>query len=1117
MPVPNVASKMCMLVVVHLTLQLSGQFLPCEGPLLIDSFPECDPRLDDYFATCNVVRTTAALTERDDDLPAVAVDCKFGATGNSAVHSIVAAYQIFTNSPEGLRRCTELLYLFLRSGANPNIRRSRDCRAPSHDAVFLTSRSSSPTGLHWAAQTLRDWGAQADTMEDLSGYTPLELSLALLGRDHRLTFALAGCTNISFPSRPDLSSESSLVQKLCQPCPPGHASWTGRLPTLVRFGLTSDVSFLSGLIPSDDRSRCIKRPLPAWAVGLIWAFSSLAVLVTVIVVVRKPLRRHCLIKGVNNSEPWRCRVFAALGGKMTSLPEKDASKMNYSQAIKKENYDFLNLLTKSWHVDADKVSTDMGELPLTTALRVRRPSVVKLLLNAKANPLACDPSVGKCPLMISLDSLHDSMSEITSAASPSSIAENILGQGGEVEDAQQAEVHSLLLISIALMEKSWAFGLAQHALSNPAKLTGGHDSLPMMLARCGLTAQCLEVLSVDTAAQSGAATYTNKDGENLLHVAASAVNFRICDRAVELGANVITKDGSGHTAIMRARTSSSSFPTNHYLACHLALQASDLYAVVDAVEGAWLARLTPPYTSSTTPIVLAAVQLLVTKLTQKLEDALEKEDVSQLEESIELVKYSRIQGMPDEARAICSMSRLKLLRGVKTGNELELKQAVINAKQYNVSAKLSEEVAAAEAALKTVSEQKAVSGAIRNLEEALSSRDPRCLCHAVLKCVLGNRLLTKATIVLRDLIWKLLEDGLSQNNVTMLDEALRLARRSSLSDPRIEALCRTVTSVMGHTPTYVLLRRLETAAKEDDPRIIFETLSDAVAVGLDRASPLFDRALERYHTVRESPRHWKVELGRPYELQDAILNKVVVTTEPKVKQFFQALLDDTHKVAYTRDRRNERVPARLRLQDVVLVQNERSFAKYRRKRSDIRGKVRDSEPGVKQFTGIKTARCWHGMLGVDKEPLQADVNEFYLFHGTTPMAAEAITSSDFKMDAAAGSSSNAGEAPRRCILNCSTLLRVLLLPYLMYDLQEAEGPRAGQRALLLCRVLAGRILYSDDVYPRTGELVSSVASGEFDSVIGDREKCRNTFREFIVYDEDQVYPEFVIWYTQEFS
>ncbi|KAF4711698.1 hypothetical protein FOZ62_030830, partial [Perkinsus olseni] len=615
-------------------------------------------------------------------------------------------------------------------------------------------------------------------------------------------------------------------------------------------------------------------------------------------------------------------------------------------------------------------------LPLTTALRVRRPSVVKLLLSAKANPQACDPSVGKCPLLISLDSLHDAMSEITSAASPSSIVENILGQGGEVEDAQQAEVHSLLLISIAMMEKSWAFGLTQHAASNPAELTGGHDSLPMMLARCGLTAQCLEVLSVGTAAQSGAVTYTNKDGENLLHVAASAVDFRICDRAVELGANVITKDGNGHTAIMRARTSGSSFPTNHYLACHLALKASDLYAVVDAVEGAWLARLTPPYTSSTTPIVLAAVQLLVTKLTQKLEDALEKEDVSQLEESIELVKYSRIQGMPDEARAICSMSRLKLLRGVKTGNELELKQAVINAKQYNVSAVLSEEVAAAEAALKTVSEQKAVSGAIRNLEEALGSGDPRCLCHAVLKCrgclPQGNRLLAKAASVLRDLITKMLEDGLSQNNVSMLDEALRLARRSSLSDPRIEALCRMVTSVMGHTPTYVLLRRLETAAKEDDPRVIFEALCDTVAVGLDRASPLFDRALERYHTVRESPRNWKVDFGRPYELQDAILNKVVITTEPKVKQFFQTLLDDTHKVAYTRDRRNERVPARLRLQDVVLVQNERSFAKYRRKRSDIREKVQGSEPGMKQFTGIKTARCWHGMLGADKEPLQAD-------------------------------------------------------------------------------------------------------------------------------------------------
>lgn len=32
----------------------------------------------------------------------------------------------------------------------------------------------------------------------------------------------------------------------------------------------------------------------------------------------------------------------------------------------------------------------------------------------------------------------------------------------------------------------------------------------------------------------------------------------------------------------------------------------------------------------------------------------------------------------------------------------------------------------------------------------------------------------------------------------------------------------------------------------------------------------------RYYTLRESPRSWRVDLEKPYELQDGILSKVVV-------------------------------------------------------------------------------------------------------------------------------------------------------------------------------------------------------------------------------------------------
>ena len=44
--------------------------------------------------------------------------------------------------------------------------------------------------------------------------------------------------------------------------------------------------------------------------------------------------------------------------------------------------------------------------------------------------------------------------------------------------------------------------------------------------------------------------------------------------------------------------------------------------------------------------------------------------------------------------------------------------------------------------------------------------------------------------------------------------------------------------------------------------------------------------------------------------------------------------------------------------------------------------------------------------------------------------------------------------------------------------------------------------------------VSDVQSGGFHSVLGDREKARGTYREFVVYDQDQAYPEYLIIYRR---
>merc|ERR1712048_954091 len=57
--------------------------------------------------------------------------------------------------------------------------------------------------------------------------------------------------------------------------------------------------------------------------------------------------------------------------------------------------------------------------------------------------------------------------------------------------------------------------------------------------------------------------------------------------------------------------------------------------------------------------------------------------------------------------------------------------------------------------------------------------------------------------------------------------------------------------------------------------------------------------------------------------------------------------------------------------------------------------------------------------------------------------------------------------------------------------------------------------YNDEVCPDVDALVQSCTEGPYHCVVGDREKCRGTYREIIVYDDDQVYPEYVIWYKRQ--
>jgi len=84
-----------------------------------------------------------------------------------------------------------------------------------------------------------------------------------------------------------------------------------------------------------------------------------------------------------------------------------------------------------------------------------------------------------------------------------------------------------------------------------------------------------------------------------------------------------------------------------------------------------------------------------------------------------------------------------------------------------------------------------------------------------------------------------------------------------------------------------------------------------------------------------------------------------------------------------------------------------------------------------------------------------------------------------------------------------------------YAQDDKEGIFAGLYGMLICRVTCGNINYTDEVAPPVQGLVDSILKTQtHHCILGDREKCRGTYREFIVFDQKQAYPEYVVIYRR---
>jgi len=358
-------------------------------------------------------------------------------------------------------------------------------------------------------------------------------------------------------------------------------------------------------------------------------------------------------------------------------------------------------------------------------------------------------------------------------------------------------------------------------------------------------------------------------------------------------------------------------------------------------------------------------------------------------------------------------------------------------------------------------------------------------------------------------------DRTSEALVGQMDSALASSdnkRINSILDSAMAgtALGANAPESMRRAASQVATRQLTEAIASEDPKQLKGALVAAKRLNATEV-PAFNVAVEKYKEIKKLPPGWDVKNMVLQRVGDRMVAKMDVG-DPKIQENFQRLLNLTHRKVYTRDRLGQPVPDRLELVSVTTITNEDLWGDYMARRETIRREVQADGGDFSQYTVDTQAESEEApsaasittSLAEDfAQPLMAEVNEVFLFHGTSAAAADAIATGNFKVNLAG---SNAGTLYGRGVYMAENATKS--------DEYTRERPGDQLRYLLLCRTLLGRAYYSDTKETDPRQCEEACLRGKFHSVLGDRRKCRGTFREFVVFDEDQVYPNYILAYKR---
>jgi hypothetical protein len=385
-------------------------------------------------------------------------------------------------------------------------------------------------------------------------------------------------------------------------------------------------------------------------------------------------------------------------------------------------------------------------------------------------------------------------------------------------------------------------------------------------------------------------------------------------------------------------------------------------------------------------------------------------------------------------------------------------------------------------------------------------------------------------------VWKELPPNLEEklitqlrytNNIAMLAATHRTAKIAEMDDIRSQALKAGMSHVEAaiETSDVVSLSQLQRAAEDS----FWPELENAAAMALEElvlprtmqaAQEAGDEValdtLEQYMRKRSPEKSILassnantpvVATGSEQGLNAATYDEPGPQDAMLIKQM-QEFVDQTYtawggygKETQTRDRRdNAKAASSLEVVAVERLRNDTRHMIYSLRRQIIKAEMPSADCQVDWDVKTDCASAQLPMV----TPLASDLNEHYLWHGTGPTEACGIASSGFDMSQAGygrGSFFGRGAYFAESCLKAD---------------EYVKPNEKGWFPLILCRVTLGTVNYCDAEDP--GELRETLRArsraGKYHSVLGDREKVRQTFREFVLFDSSQIYPEFIVWYRK---